>query len=344
MLWVLLGIAVLALASAIVPRWARIFLPRQSRIPGAPTRTLDTWAVQAVSVAIVAGIAVYAVRALWPDESQRDLVGSAAALVLGVALSIWVLASIVARRDRENLERARAAAEPATAPPLAPGRLFEYASLAVALLTVLIAGVAFAGVADDDGAVRADPEPTPTELLDPADELLKDFSTLHFPLDVLDAAPETGNVIDTWWYAAVDVDAELPHQAWHQSEPPAPYTAADVLENSELLLRVPGFHCSAVAIVAIETETTVTVGIAVSQSPPTPAPTETVGPDGIPTPLPTSTNRPLDMTCVAISGIRNDWFPVNLAAPLGDRQVINYGGRPLAQYREPIDYGSLNDD
>ena len=46
---------------------------------------------------------------------------------------------------------------------------------------------------------------------------------------------------------------ELPHQAWHQSEPPAPYTAAEILETSDLLLRMPGFRCSTVGIVVIET-------------------------------------------------------------------------------------------
>jgi hypothetical protein len=349
--WVLLGVAVLALASAIWPRWVRVFRPTPSRVPGAPIHAFHVWPVRAVSVAIVAGIAAYAVRTLWPDDGQRDLVGLGAVLVVGIGLSIWVLASIVSRRDREShgytvdeeLDEASAESDAIGVPRriVSPGYRFEYASLTVALLTVLVAGVSFAGIADDDPAAEADP--APAETLNTTDEVLKRLNTLHVPLTVLDAAPATGDVIDAWWYAPVDVELRLPYAAWHQAEPPAPYTAAQVLAGSDLVLRLPGWHCVAVGMIVIETETTVTIGIAVTENPPTPAPTETLGPDGIPTPPPTPASEPLDLTCVSISVVNNHWFPVDLAAPLGDREVLNFGGRHIGMYQPPIDY-SVDDE
>ncbi len=155
MLWVLLGVAALALASAIRPGWVRIFLPPQSRIPGAAVRTPPTWEVRAVSLGVLGMIAVAATRLLWPVDAQRDLVGFGTVLVVGIALSIWILASIVDHHDRDGraLAAARQQIVDGTADAdtarrhrrgAATDYRFEYSSLFVTVMAVIISGLAFA--------------------------------------------------------------------------------------------------------------------------------------------------------------------------------------------------------
>lgn len=355
-LWVLLGVAVLALASAIWPRWIGVFIPPASRIPGAPARVIPSWPVQAVSLAVLVGIAAYTVSALWPDERQRDLVGSGAVVVLAIGFGIWALASIVSRRDRESYDRVALEDELADGSdefddsrihrrPTTPGYRFEYGSLVVALITVIFAAASFVSLAGRDGQFDAEADPIPTETVDPVDEILRDYNVLHVPYEVLDAAPETGTVVSAHHYAVVDADAELPRVVWHQSEQPEGLSPADVLAGADLVLENVGFSCTPVAIVVVETETTVTIGIAVTEEPPvaTPGPAPTLGPDGLPTPIATAAPTPT-LSCVSTVVPKYHWFPVDLAAPLGDRDVLTFAGRSLREYSPPFDYGTLFDD
>lgn len=325
--WILLGVAVLGLASAIWPRWVRIFEPTRSRIPGAPERRIPSWPVQAVSLALAGLAAAITVGLLWNDDETRGIATALAFLVLTIALTIWIIASLAARHDR--VSRARRD-EPDS--PLAARQdyRFEQVGLVVTAIGVFISLIMYLTALDTrEAQIDAASSPTPTPAPDPLlGNMLGTFNTVT-ALPVLGAPPDTGSVVEPSRYAIPDADGGRPTVVLHVA-------GTDALAGADLILSEAGFSCTAVGVVVVETEESVTVGIAVAEQ----TPDEAVGPDGIPTPEagPTPTPAPLDgpPSCLRISPLHTRWYLVRLSAPVGDREVLNYSGSYLAPYLEPV--------
>jgi hypothetical protein len=354
MLW-LGGVGLAALATAIWPDWPfalRRLLPRGG--DASARGQYSRWPVRLVAVTTLAVVLAIAVGALWPpDDAAKPFAGVMALLGLLIALALWCLWTLVSHRDTAGKATAPVTPDPgndngpglgagnSSAPRSEPGFLFDIVAVLAMLLAVAITGGVLYNVLNPPEPAEAAFTPSPRP--DPVDNVLSVFNSLHPQYEQLATAPDGTLIISPWAYANVDADAETPYVVWHQSDVLFDGDPARYLTNADIVVSTAGLSCTVIGVMVVQTDTTVGIGLVVeapeptpSQTPtatatPAPTPTPTEAPTATPdsTPIPTPTPTPIaagGMTCRQGNLILSDWFPIDLASPLGDRDLQTLDG------------------
>lgn len=251
--------------------------------------------------------AVVMVGGLWPGDSRAKALAFFWAAIIGIGLFVsLVILSIVRRK--------RAAARSDQLPPDEPSELsygIDYLSIVVYLVLLLVVA---------GGVLSLSQQPTaeeqanqPSEPLDPAtqrqiDELSDSMNTVHLTrYPVFTELPEGSALALPGQYQLIDVDNRLPKMVWDQSDQAG--AGMDVAE-ADLVLSMPSFSCAVTGFVVQETEATVSVALVVA-------------------------NPAVEGTAIAdcfSPVLHTQYYLVDLASPVGDREVIQFGGdRTLSQ-------------
>jgi hypothetical protein len=312
-----MGWGVLALFSVItviVPSWTWILSSWQFESPEAMEPSPRRWRiVRANSAIVLVGLLAYLVGNVWPGDGTVKAAAGLVTIFVGFALVIvgLVLERILRRRTPQG--------DDGTPPNelSEAGYAVEYLSIAVGAAAVLIIGFIVAGVANDS-AQRTEENSLEAHQQE-VDEAQGRFNDLSPQLTVLDAAPASGGVALPIEYAVLDADERDPRLLWELATVVGGGSNDGVLADADLAVGSIGFSCDATALIVIETETTVSIGIAVSNTAPA---------DGT-------------LNCTPLGGSSvTSWFPIDLAAPVGDRDVLNLDGRRMLAYVADESLGS----
>jgi len=251
--------------------------------------------------------AVVMVGGLWPGDPRAKALAFFWAAIIGIGLFVsLVILSIVRRK--------RAAARLDQLPPDEPSELsygIDYLSIVVYLVLLLVVAGAVLSLSQQPTAEEQANQPS--EPLDPAtqrqiDELSESMSTVHITrYPVFTDLPEGSALALPGRYELLDAQKRLPKAVWDESEQAG--AGMDVAE-ADLVLTMPSFSCTVTGLIVQETETTVSVALVVA-------------------------NPAVEGTAVAdcfSPVLHTDYYLVDLASPVGDREVVQFGGdRTLSQ-------------
>ena len=314
-MWLWWASAVLfTVITIIVPQWTWLLSAWQFRSPEAMEPSPRRWrVVRASSAVILVGLLALLVGSLWPGDIVQQANAGVLSILIGDVVVVAVLIAIrMSGRYAERRARDDDEAPPNELSELGYGVLYIAVGATAAIIFVI--ALIVLGTAHD----RADriAENSPEAQQQEADEAASRFNELHPQYDVVDAVPPGGGYVEPIEYAAVDSENRKPRVVWDLATVVGSLENDAVLDGADLVVGSIGFSCSPTAIVVVETETTVNVAIAVSEKPAADAPDE---------PLP----------CVpVVNDFVTRWFPIDLAAPLGDRDVRNLDGGRIQRYMQ----------
>lgn len=251
--------------------------------------------------------AVLVVGGLWPGDFRTKAVALFWAAIVGIVLFIVLVILSVGRRKR--------AARLDQLPPDEPSELsygLDYFSIVVYLVLLVVAAGGILTLSQQPTAEERAEQPA--EPLDPAvqrqvDEFQKSMNTVHLTrYPVYTELPEGQALALPLRYQIVDAESRQPEIVWDLStESGTGMSIAD----ADLVLGTSAFTCSVTGLVVQETETTVSVAFVVSN------------------PAAEGTNVAQCFGTV----LHSDYYLVDLASPLGDRELIQFGGdRSLNQF------------
>lgn len=245
--------------------------------------------------------AVFVVGAVWPGDARAKALAIFWAAIIGILLFIGiVIVSVVRRKRLAAAERELPPDEPSD---FAYGT--EYISIVIYLVLLLVIGIMLLGFAQQLTAqerLEAADKPLSEQDQKIVDESAKSFNTVHLSTyPVYTELPEGGTLALARSYSPVDADAREPRVIWEQSEESGSGVS---LSDADLVLSMSGFSCTVTGLVVQETETTVAVGFVVANPPD----------EG------TTTAKCFSPV------LHSDYYPIDLASPLGDRDVVQYGG------------------
>ncbi|MEO6533321.1 MAG: hypothetical protein ABIO06_07075 [Pseudolysinimonas sp.] len=313
--WGLL-LAVVSLPGLIAPRavW-ELFSSWQYRDPEAMKPSNRRFRVARLGSATTALVGIVIVMGgLWPGDATAKATAALITALCGVVIVIVLsVISVVARKRRlssgqESEERP---------PPNEPSDLAywnDYFGIGIYVLVMFVVIFAVFGIAQHEkeqaAQYRADHDGVLTpEQQQRVNEVEKTFHRLHTQtVPVSAVVPDSAVITESMAWDPVDLSRRLPQEAWDQSQGDGPEADAK-LASSDLVLSFYGFSCIVDGFVVQETDTTVAIAAVVRNG--VVAEGTTVA------------------SCTGANAVLADYYPIDLAAPLGDRTLVTLDGHPL---------------
>lgn len=332
-----LAIALLAAFTALVPSWPWAFFSWEFRSPEKMKPSARRFRIFSAHCSILAvAFGALFVGSIWPGDALTKTGAGLAALIVGY-LGLGVLLLVLTYSRRRAARLAREDADIPANEPSEEGYALLYLSVAftaVALgfCAVWIYGIAVAD-AKRDAPLTAEEQAAVDENVEGVEEVLDDMFDgmndrtfdwhIHAQLPLVEAAPEGAIVASPLYTAVLDAVAREPEAIWEYSSAAVAGTGTtdELLAGADIVVGITSWRCEVTGIVVVETAETVTVGLIVT------LPAE---PSGVaPSPTPNAEQSAIP-ECEMVGGSKRTWYPVDLEAPLGDRELLTVDGSPLS--------------